>query len=49
VTEDHFPPASLNLPGDPDNYPGLCPECERHVRSSHGHARDCPRWRGNQD
>lgn len=49
MTEDHFPPENLELPGDNQPYPELCEECERHIQSDHDHARDCPEWRGTKN
>jgi len=44
MTEHDITAEAPSLPGDPDNYPVLCPECERHVTGPYGHRRDCPNW-----
>lgn len=44
MTDDRFPPESNQLPGDPDNYPVVCPACERHVTTPYSHRRDCEHW-----
>lgn len=49
MTDDHFPPESTALPGDTAPAPRYCPECDRHVVSSHDHDPECPEWRGNDD
>lgn len=49
MTEDHFPPEVDYLPGDSGVESSLCPECDRHVVSSHDHAESCSEWRGNQE
>lgn len=49
MTEDHYPPASTELPGErgaPEA--SYCGECDRHVVGSHDHAESCPHWRGNE-
>ena len=44
MTDDYFPPESTGLRGDTDNYPVLCPDCERHVTNPYSHRRDCENW-----
>ena len=41
--EEH-PPEWTLLQGDPDLYPVICPECERHVRTPYSHRKDCEYW-----
>jgi len=48
MANDSFAAEKSSLPGDPDNYPVLCSECERHVTNPYSHRRDCPNWGDTQ-
>lgn len=41
---EEYPPESMNLAGDDDNYPVICPSCGRHVTDRYGHNRACEHW-----